>query len=398
MPDSMFSKIPTELVETMAEYLDDRDLIEFRLACRKLDAQTVRIVGERFFSILQTSLIGSDIQKLEQLACGRFAKYVKKILVHDDSEKIKEAQRRQQKEQADEKRRPSSRVWPLDELGDIDMDKIGFATLRNILRTCKLCPDELTIRDFNDRTPGWCSITQPCAIMARYILLNSKLAVASLRMGTRGGTYRVEAIACLVREHEGRDLGLTMLKKARVKLGCDEVSLYWTEQLLLHAPILEDLFLSTRCGSAKLCRTNTLLLSLAPCFQLKRLHLDGTRMAAIPILNLLSNSKDTLISLSFRDVRLQPDTEASNWTHLLEKLAKLYINITHWKVELYMTGKPFFERIFFPGFGKNCLEEEDRSGLKIVHNGEEGRAATIGYNGPNAARVLYTMASYAQSR
>ncbi|KAG9380312.1 hypothetical protein A1F94_009207 [Pyrenophora tritici-repentis] len=135
MSDSTFSKMPTELVEIIAEYLDDEDLIAFRLSCVKLDAQTARIVGERFFSKVQTSLIGSDIQKLEQLACGRFAKYVKKILVLDDSEKIKDAERTQQEEQIHGKRRPSYRVWPLDERGDIDIDMIGFATLRNILRT-----------------------------------------------------------------------------------------------------------------------------------------------------------------------------------------------------------------------------------------------------------------------
>ncbi|EDU49424.1 predicted protein [Pyrenophora tritici-repentis Pt-1C-BFP] len=144
MSDSTFSKMPTELVEIIAEYLDDEDLIAFRLSCVKLDAQTARIVGERFFSKVQTSLIGSDIQKLEQLACGRFAKYVKKILVLDDSEKIKDAERTQQEEQIHGKRRPSYRVWPLDERGDIDIDMIGFATLRNILRTCfgKDCLEE----------------------------------------------------------------------------------------------------------------------------------------------------------------------------------------------------------------------------------------------------------------
>ena len=405
MLESTFSNVPTELVEDIAGYLDDQDLLAFRFSCRKIDAQTVRIVGERFFSTLQTSLMDPDIQKLEQLSRGRFAKYVKTIRIQDDTEKIKtslptcgdKTQDEQREHQIYEKMGLSSRIWPFDAVGDIDIDKTGVAILQYILGTCQLLPDELIICDFNDRRGNSCSKHELCATLARHIFLDSKLAIASLRIERRRGSYRVEAVARLISEYQGQDLGLTMLKKAKLRLACEEESSYWIKHLLLHAPAVEELYLYMTCMCTA-CETNTALQSCKPSFQLKILHLDHMNVAEIPIFNLLSNSKNTLASLTLRDVKMYPDIEASNWTPLLEKIAKEYSKITRWKIQLRLSRSGVIDKIFFPGFGKDCLEEEDRGGLTILHDGEEGGAAFVRYNGPGAARALHTMASYARPR
>ena len=408
MLEFTFSNMPTELVEYIAGCLDDQDLLAFRFSCRMIDAQTVRIVGERFFSTLQTSIMGPDIQKLKQLSCERFAKYVKTIRIQNNSEKMKKALRAYSDETQDgqrgqqeyEKRTLSPHIWPLDAVGDIDIDKTGVSILQHILGTCQLRPDELSIWDFNDIGEDECLMHERCTTLARHIFLGSKLAITYLQIGRSRGGYRPTAVARLIPEHQGRDLGLIMLKKARLRLGCDDSSTYWFHHLLLHAQAVEELQLRTMCTMAacRIYETNAALRSRKPCFQLKALYISRMFLAGIPIFNLLSNSKNTLSSLVFSDVKLHPDSKISNWTQLLENIAKEHPNLTHWRMILRLSQPGVIDRIFFPGFGKDCLEEADRGGLKIVHDGKEGGAAFIRYNGPGAARALCTMASYARSR
>jgi len=406
MLEFTFSNMPTELVEYIAGYLDDQDLLAFRFCCSKIDAQTVRIVGERFFSTLQTSLMGPDIQKLEQLSRERFAKYVKIIRIQGNTEKVKksmpaysdEAQDGQVGQQEYEKRTVSPHIWPLDAVGDIDIDKTGVSILQHILKTCQLRLDELSIWDFNDIGEDPCLAHERCTALARHIFLGSNLAISYLQIGG----YRSTALARLIPEHQGQDLGLIMLKKARLRLSCEESSLYWLNHLLLYARAIEELHLRTMC-TMPACRTynnktNAVLRSRKPCFQLKTLHMGRTFVAGISICNLLSNSKNTLSSLIFSDVKLHPDSEISNWTQLLENIAKEHSNLTHWRMKLQLSRPGVIDKIFFPGLGKDCLEETDRGGLKVVHDGKEGGAAFVRYNGPGAARTLYTMASYARSR
>lgn len=88
MTSSNFSKFPTEVVENWAQYLEASDLSSFRLACRQADAQTLHTVAQRFFSTWRTSLMDSDLRKLEDISMNAdLRKYVKNIYIEDDCER-----------------------------------------------------------------------------------------------------------------------------------------------------------------------------------------------------------------------------------------------------------------------------------------------------------------------
>lgn len=88
MASSTFSKIPVEVAENWSQYLDASDLSSFRLVCRQTNAQTLHIFAQRFLSTLTTSLMGTDLTRLEELAGNpNLRKYVKNICIKDDYEK-----------------------------------------------------------------------------------------------------------------------------------------------------------------------------------------------------------------------------------------------------------------------------------------------------------------------
>ncbi|RMZ68825.1 Ribosomal S8 [Pyrenophora seminiperda CCB06] len=407
MPESTFSKMATELIEMIAEYLDNQDLLSLRLSCRKSDAQTIRTVSERFFSPLQTSLLGPEIQKLEEISRGRFAKYIKRIRIQDDIETSEKMWSTGQRVFIED--RPST-MWTFDMMFNIELDKIGVRNLQNILRTCQLRPVELIISESHDRVGNLCPTSEACATLAQHIFLDSNLAIASLSIDTKPRSWLITATASLIPEFQGRELGLSMLKEARVRLNCNKSSIYWTEQLVLHAPMLEGLYLSSMCVGAtcsfyktKTPLHNMRLQSHKACFQLKNLHLDHTNASVASLLNLLSNSKDTLVSITLAHVELHPLTEASNWTQLLQTIGKECLNLNQWQLDLYLQRHPYLSEVLgrsgvkFTGFGKTCLEKEDRDGLTILYKGDrDEKTIVFKYNGPGAARALYKMASYAR--
>ena len=267
--------------ETDAEYMDDADLLSFRLTCRHADAKTLRVVGRRFFSTLKTTLMAFDLEKLDGVSrSARLAKYVRTILIQDDQQKviwsvlsseaaiakpigadreeiesnvaslhITEPQDRPIKRQRyldpEElaRLRATHRIWPRETVGILGVDKTAVAKLKAILQERLLSLDTLTI-DYCDTEDGK-KDTEATIALAQEIISGGKLATTSFQvyLHLRGLPWIGATLTLyLDRARQGEGLKFGLLQKVGLQRSSGGPSSdHLLTQIFHCAPMLEDL-------------------------------------------------------------------------------------------------------------------------------------------------------------
>lgn len=218
-----FHDMPTELIEAAAGYMDDADLLSFRLTCRHADAKTLRVVGKRFFSSLKTTLMASDLEKLDDVSRStRLAKYVRNIRIEDDQLEVVSSMPSDEGNCLDPRKlamlRARHRRWLHETMVVPEVDKIAVAKLKAIIEERLLSLDTLAIHYSDTRDVE--KATEATIALAQEIVLDGKLASTafSVYLGSRGLSW-VGAVLTLYfdRSREGldnrllQDVGLQLL-------------------------------------------------------------------------------------------------------------------------------------------------------------------------------------------
>ncbi|KAI4937890.1 hypothetical protein J4E85_000327 [Alternaria conjuncta] len=262
MPSLTFHDMPTELVETIAAYVSDADLQSFRLTCRHADTKTLRVVGERLFSILQTNLKKSDIRRLESISRGgRLAKYVKTIRVQDYQEKPRGGEE-------PERLNPTHRLWSRKQARVLWVDKTVIAKLQTILEERHLSLDTLAIHNYYIKN---------AIALAREIIRGGGLVATSLRVSLfeKHAAFGTIVTLTLDRARQGEDVGFSLLRQVELQLPPlhpDGTPYFLLTQMFYHcADVSDDLRLKYR-GQAD-SRIICILQQETPVVKLENLYL-----------------------------------------------------------------------------------------------------------------------------
>ncbi|CAN9233326.1 unnamed protein product [Alternaria alternata] len=247
-------QMPTELVEAVVQYMCDPDLLEFRSTCRFADSNTLRAVGHRFFSTLKTTLIDSDIDRLEKISrSGRLARYVKTIHIKDDGANIRDHLLRatptpeeampkgwKLREQKIRKMRRACRSWPREKTANLDSDMMAIGKIQTILRENRFLLDALIIRGVYE---SFGADKEATIALALEIISTASLGITSLRI-ENVGMWVTKVTFRFDQKSRDQKAGFRIFREANVEMDNGPASIYLLDQLLYHAPVLEDLRLA----------------------------------------------------------------------------------------------------------------------------------------------------------
>ncbi|KAF2797157.1 hypothetical protein K505DRAFT_358666 [Melanomma pulvis-pyrius CBS 109.77] len=385
MASSNFSKIPTEVVENWAQYLEASDLSSFRLACRQADAQTLHTVAQRFFSTWRTSLMASDLRKLEDISMNAdLRKYVKNIHIEDDCERNDAELLVAAPLEVPWTGLPH--VWPRDDAQIVNASEIGATSLRAMFMEKRFHPETIKIRDY--RKGNATASPEPATTLARSILDGADLAVVSIRIHKESQSV-IEATVRLSPQHQGQDVGFSLLSSAELCFASNDAS-YWSEQLFYHAPALEDLTLSfDKPWSAQ---HGSMFSVGKPNLQLIQLNLSMSTLPAHIVLTILANSKHNLTGVSFSLMKL---SQGSTWRELLSSIGSDFPRLTSFNLKFLSEEES--GAIKFQGLSKDRVDKEYGLGLEMFERGPQDnrRISWVRYKGPAASSVLKVVASTA---
>lgn len=378
MAECVFSRVPLEVAQEWIWYLDCSDLCAYRLTCKKAENQSFEIFAKRYFSVLETSLMGSDVKRLEGISCSaRLRHHVKSIFIRDDCER---------NEQWTPYARDAGHIWPRDEDRMIQTSAVGLMNLKKILAECRLCLDTIKMRDYG-RDYRDINV-EPLAELMRD-LYDPNLAITSLMFEMRTPSI-AEASIELSKQHQGQNVAFGMLRCAKLTLS-SKSKLYWANEVFLGSPCLVDLtvtfcypWMGEELGSMFLKTTVS---------QLKRFCLSCSSISAQLVLTILANSKETLTDLSFSMVTLH---HGFTWRELLNKIREDFSHLESFRIRFpreFVAGDSI--SIKFEIMCKEDLAEEYRPGLEFAIKGPKTapRVTSWHYKGPNTNALLGVMAA-----
>ena len=166
MTRDLLSRLPTEVIQSCLQYLERADLCAYRLTYRQAESQSFEIVAKRFFSVWKTSLMGTDIRRLDEISRhDGFRKYIKTICIEDDNTK------------------DTVKRWPRKEAQKIDSEAIDIDKLKSVLAKGNLCPNTIQIRDRQKDIINF--RVEPVAALAQNICESIRLRIFSLSIRPR---------------------------------------------------------------------------------------------------------------------------------------------------------------------------------------------------------------------
>lgn len=402
------------IIERSALCLAPSKRASFKSACQSGDTHTIEAAVKQFFSTWTNSLMGDDLQRLEDLSrLPDICSHIKTICIEDDSKNY-DPWNVSEPPQAD-----STNLWPRNDQGIVDAELPGVMSLKRMLLEQRLKPTTIKIQDYciSDAnslvfpdTLGHHHIgaIQPVTTLARNIVENTDLVITSIILKKTDidlspnswlflpHTEQVaicnpdvrEMVLELSPQAQGKDVGFAQLHTARMSSGIDP---WWLEQISNHAVMLQELELLGPSSLEAAVST--------PCAftQLKQLGLSHLSVRAETIISIIAGCKDQLATITLRSITL---INESTWSTLLSILGADCTNLTSFQVVLpreesntSTSGKV----INFFGMKNDALAEEERDRLKIDERGpaENRRCNRVYYDGPNAAKVLTCLATYA---
>ncbi|CAI9629084.1 unnamed protein product [Alternaria burnsii] len=391
-------QMPTELVEAVVQYMCDPDLLEFRSTCRFADSNTLRAVGCRFFSTLRTTLIDSDIDRLETISqTGRLARYVKNTQIKDDGANIREHFRRaipppeegmpkgwKLREQKIRKMRRACRSWPREKTAILDSDMMAIGKIQTILQENRFILDALIIRGVYE---SFGADKEATIALALEIVSTVNLGITSLRIENVGAwvtkvTFRFD------QKNQDQRAGLSILREANVEMDNGPASIYLLNQLLYHAPVLEDLRLANldARGRCAIVPFDTYLKRGVPLVKLKRLRLSRWSCPASFVQEILYNSRHTLQEMELVSILLNHGTEWA-WNKLLLYVGKGFPALSYFKLStLKHMGRSLLDFSDIPEMLKaTCEGEIGVSSLYHEH---------VEFRGSDASHALQIVTSH----
>ncbi|THZ60755.1 hypothetical protein D6C86_04858 [Aureobasidium pullulans] len=385
-------RVANETIERLAQCLKLSERASFKSACEPRDTRTLDMTAQQFFSTWTTSLMGDDLQRLNELALRPdISSYVNILSIEDDTRKYD--------------------PW--------NVSEPPAPVLNNMLSEHNLKPTIIKIQDYSISDanslvfPGALSHHRAGAIqtitaIARNILEDTNLTIISLMLDKKNVDLSPDSWVFLPRDEpvaisnpdvrkmilelslqdKGKGLDFSELRTVRLSYIVDP---WWLEQIFSQAVMLEELEL------VNFNALDTVVPTTCAISQLKKLNLSHLSVRAETILRLIATCKNQLVTISFRCITL---TNESTWSLLLSALGDECRNLTSFQITV-----PREERntstsgraINFFGMMKDAVAEQERERLKIEERGsaENRRCNRVYYDGPHAAKVLQCLATYA---
>ncbi|CAN9205113.1 unnamed protein product [Alternaria alternata] len=389
-------QMPAELVEAVVQYMCDSDLLEFRSTCRFADSNTLRAVGRRFFSTLNTTLIGSDIDRLEKISqSGRLARYVKTIQIKDDGANIREHLLRatteeemrkgwKVREQTIRKMRRACRSWPREKTATLDSDMMAIGKIQTILQENRFLLDVLIIRGVYE---SFCADKEATIALALEIVSTANLGITSLRI-ENVGVWVTKVTFRFDQKDQDQKAGFSILREANVEMDNGPASIHLLNQLLYHAPVLEDLRLANldARGKCAIVPFDPYLKRGVPLAKLKRLRLSRWSCPASFIQEILGNSRHTLQEIELVSILLNHGTEWA-WNKLLLYIGKGFPALIHFNLaSLKPMGRSLLDFSDLPEMLEATCEGE--LGVYSMYHEQ------VEFRGSNASHALQILASH----
>ena len=391
-------QMSTELVETVVQHMCDPDLLEFRSTCRFADSNTLRAVGRRFFSTLKTTLIDSDIDRLERISqSGRLARYVKTIQIKDDWANIREHLRRATpppeegmpkgwkiREQRIRKMRRACRSWPREKTATLDLDMMAIGKIQTILQENRFLLDALIIRGVYE---SFGADKEATMALALEIVSTANLGITSLRI-ENVGMWVTKVTFRFHQKTRDQKAGFSILREVNVEIDNGPASIYLLNQLLYHAPVLEDLRLANldARGRCAMVPFDTYVNRGVPLVKLKRLRLSRWSCPASFIQKILGNSRHTLQEIELVSILLNHGTERA-WNELLLYIGKGFPALIHFNLaSLKHMGRSWLDFSDIPEMLEATCEGE-LGAYSLYHE-------QVKFRGSNASHALQIVASH----
>lgn len=385
--------------------------------------QTIGNALKPFFAIWKTSLMGSDLENLRSISKDKYLRNaLETLIIEDDCEKL-DPWAKSELPSLD----LSYDIWPRNDADNVITSEIGIADLIMMIQEKLLCPKTIKIHDYRmcrnnfDLYPEMGSVrdlvgnTAPDMIhystvgrLARDIVKGTNLTVTFLAIryvnrlvcdhgvlglprfkesgGSLGSPSVSEAVIELSSEHQGQEIGFSMLRSAELSLA-GETATYWMERIFHEATTLKTLTLS-------LNKTSSPLLTSAWAIpKLTEIYILHARVSGQDIKAMLASSKESLTHIRLRQVTL---SDEMTWREVLSFIAKEYQALTCFDLSTLRKKTGTSPPIDFRDVKTSDVPEECRLGLELIEKGppHNKRVTRLSYNGPNAGKVLEIIASH----
>lgn len=408
-----------------AEYIEPSKRVAFKEACTKATTENVNDVLRPFFATWTTSLMDSDLEKLESVSTEpRIRTLIETLVIQDQSNTLDPFA-------VPELPSPDStyHIWPRDDAGMAITSKIGVAELRRMLSEKLLCPSKVIIRDYRIEpinlllceefarfrsivceVPRHMGEPVPLAALARDIVEGANLDIQSLAFQhtdpgygehsvLSSATFRErfpngisvgspvirEAVIEVGAAYQGEETRLSKLRTANVQLG-NEAQSYWLQQIFYKATELETLKLSLRTSQDQQLQAGKVVPKLT------ELSLCNSRISASDLLAMIASSKESLTHINLQQVVLN---HGSTWWEVLTFIANEYRALTSFTIAIIRETDGGGPAVDFREVKDENIPEQCRAGLKITPKGAAGnkRVTRLAYDGADAGKVLETVAA-----
>jgi hypothetical protein len=195
-----------------------------------------------------------------------------------------------------------------------------------------------------------------------------------------------EAIIELSPESQGKGVGFSILRSAKLLLGNERTS-YWLERIFYNATTLTTLDLSIQSP----CSFRLDAGSVVP--ELTDFTLANTTTSAEEIVAMIASSKKRLKNIGFHQVTLY---EGSTWSDVLTSISKDHQTLTSITLRVLREKGKGCLAVDFRDMKEAHVPEHCRSGLNLIEKGpsHNRRVTSLSYDGPNAGNVLGIMARH----
>jgi hypothetical protein len=388
--------------------------------------QNVNDALRPFFSTWQTSLMGSDLEKLKSLSTNRrLCSLIETLVIRDECNAV---------DPFTVPELPSMEstynIWPRDHRGIVIANKIGIADLSQMLRERMLCPKTIEVVDYQiepstfllepemarirrligDSTPA-AAEPVPLAALVRDIIDGANLDVESVSSEhvdsgwgensalnsalfkeryphgmSIGGPVVRRAEVKVSTAYQGEEKRFSMLHDADLQLGCEATS-YWVEQIFYKATGLKELKLLIK--DPKDLNLDAKMVVPA----MTSFSLSGTSVSVNDLRAMLASSKKSLKHMNLSGNVLK---QGSTWREILSFIAQEYQALESFRLGVLREVGSGGPAVDFRKAKTDPALDQYAGGLQLREVGRAGnkRVTRLAYNGVDAGKVLEIVSAH----
>jgi hypothetical protein len=397
-----------------------------RQACSEASMQNVNDALRPFFSTWQTSLVGSDLERLKSMSTNRrLCSLIETLVIRDECNAV---------DPFIVPELPSMEttynIWPRDHRGIVIANKIGIADLSQMLRERLLCPKTIKVVDYRiepstfllepemarirrligDVTPA-AAEPVPLAALVRDVIESANLDVESVVFGfvdagwgencalnsalfkerypngmSIGGPVVRNTEIKISTAYQGEETRSSMLHDADLQLGCEATS-YWVGQIFYEATGLKELKLSIKSPQDLNLDAKMVVPAMTS------FSLSGTSVSVNDLQAMLASSKQSLKHMNLSGNVLK---QGSTWREILSFIAHEYQALESFRLGILREVGSGSPAVDFRKAKNDPALDQYAGGLQLREVGlaSNKRVTRLAYTGVDAGKVLEIVSAH----